>query len=266
MPSALPVTVLGAGGWLGRSVVSELQSQGRLVQPVRRETLDRWLMEVEPAGAVIDAIGLTADFRRKPFETVKAHVSVLSQVMQRPGIQTLIYLSSTRVYARSAITSEAAALPCLSSDPSDLYNLSKLTGEALVLQDPRPGFKAVRLSNVVGEGQPSTTFVGSLLQEARQTGRVQIRQPPHTAKDYIALPDVCRLLAALTGESKERLYNLGSGRNTSHLEIAGWLESHGVRVAFAEQGEAGISFPVLDTQRLNAEYGSVGNPFEQRLL
>ena len=55
----------------------------------------------------------------------------------------MLLLSSTRVYARSENTDELVQpLPCLSSDPSDLYNLSKLMGEALVLQDPRPGMKA----------------------------------------------------------------------------------------------------------------------------
>ena len=62
--------------------------------------------------------------------------------MQRPGVDQLLFLSSTQVYL-IADTHETAPLSCLSVEASDLYNLSKLLGESLVLQDPRPGFKVV---------------------------------------------------------------------------------------------------------------------------
>lgn len=79
--------------------------------------------------------------------------------------------------------------------PSDLYNLFKLLGEALVLQDPRPGMKVVRLSNVVGTRQQTSTFLGSLLEEARVSGLATIQQPVDTAKGYVAMADVVRLLS-----------------------------------------------------------------------
>ena len=146
-----------------------------------RADLPVWLREHDPQGAVIYAIGLTADFRQYPHSTAEAHVGLLSKVLQRPGISQLLFLSSTRVYARSSDTHETASLPCLSSDLSDLYNLSKLLGEALVLQDSRPALKVVRLSNVIGPGQPSNTSVGSLLEEACKGGVVTIQQPPPIA-------------------------------------------------------------------------------------
>ena len=129
----LPITVLGAGGWIGAALVADLQRQHRRVIPVHREGLPQWLAGEDPQGPVIYAIGLTADFRQRPHATAEAHVGLLSQVLQRPGLERLLFLSSTRVYARSADTCETAPLPCLSSD-LDLYNLSKLLGEALVLR------------------------------------------------------------------------------------------------------------------------------------
>ena len=53
-----------------------------------------------------------------------------------------------------------------SNDPGDLYNISKLMGESLVLNDSRNGFRVARISNVVGPSQPSATFIGSLLNES----------------------------------------------------------------------------------------------------
>lgn len=268
MSSDRPITVLGAGGWIGAALVADLQRQGRQVLAVCRAGLPAWLAERDPQGPVIYALGLTADFRQRPHATVEAHVGLLSQVLQRPGIEQLLLLSSTRVYARSLDTREATALPCLSSDPSDLYNLSKLLGEALVLQDLRPGMKVVRLSNVVGPGQPASTFVGALLEEARAGGQVTIQQPADTAKNYVALADVVRLLRLIAERGQQRLYNLGSTHNTSHAEVAVWLERQGVTVRFASgvAASGGLSFPPLVIERLAAEFESPGDPFKQTIV
>ena len=257
----LPITVLGAGGWIGAALVADLQRQGRPVRPVDRADLPAWLTDAEPQGPVIYAIGLTADFRQRPHATAEAHVGLLSRVLQRPGLEQLLLLSSTRVYSRSVDTQEATPLPCLSADPSDLYNLSKLLGEALVLQDPRHGLKVVRLSNVVGPGQPPSTFVGALLQEARSSGVATIQQPFDTAKDYVALADVVRLLPLIAEHGSERLYNLGSGRNVTHAEVGAWLERQGVRVHFAAQAVSGLQFPPLQIERLAAEFKPPVDPF-----
>lgn len=261
-----PITVLGAGGWIGTALVEDLRRQGRAVLSVARSDLNDWLAGSDASGPVIYTIGLTADFRERPYATVEAHVGLLTRVMQRPGLSQLLLLSSTRVYSRSETTDEAASLPCLSSDPSDLYNLSKLLGEAVVLQDPRPGLKVVRISNVVGPGQPDSTFVGSLLDEAARSGQVLIQQPVSMAKDYVALKDVVRLLPQIAVQGRHRLYNLGSGMNTTHKEVAAWLENQGVIVRFASQASHCLRFPELSIKRLSAEFEPPGAPFLQTLL
>lgn len=261
-----PITILGAGGWIGSALVSGLHQRGQAVNAVKRNNLDKWLSQCDAQGPVIYAIGLTADFRTRPHETADAHVGLLSRVLQRSGIRQLLLLSSTRVYARSQTTNEADPLPCLSSEPSDLYNLSKLMGESLVLQDPRPGLKVARISNVIGTGQPASTFVGSLLEDASRHGRVTIKQPPTTEKDYVALDDVVRLLPLIATKGQQRIYNLGSGFNTTHSEVATWLEDQGCKVNFATQGETKVNFPVLTIDRLSTEFEPPGAVFVQNLL
>ena len=255
------ITILGAGGWIGSELVSNLAKQGWWVNAVDRPSLESWISGQQKHGPVIYAIGLTADFRERPFDTVEAHVGILSKVLQRKNLTDLVFLSSTRVYWRSGDTSETTALPCLSSDPSDLYNLSKLLGEALVLQDPRPGMRVVRLSNVVGPRQPPSTFLGALIVEAEKTGSVTIRQSPSTSKDYVGLDDVVRLLPQIAEHGKERLYNLGSGSNSSHSDVAAWLERKGIKVSFASSSEPAVSFPSLSIDRLRAEFAPPGCPF-----
>ena len=247
--------MLGAGGWVGSALVAALQRQGQPVRAVSRVQLTDWLAEAHPA-RVIYGIGLTADFRERPYATVEAHVGLLSRVLQRQGLQAFTYLSSTRVYGRSACTREDAALPCLSSDPSDLYNLSKLLGEALVLRQKVPTFRVVRLSNVVGPAQPEDTFLGQLLFEGCKRGAVRIRQPAASIKDYVALEDVVRLLPQITQQGMKRLYNLASGTNVSHAEVAELLRERGWHVALADGQEQVIAVmhDRISIERLAAEF------------
>jgi hypothetical protein len=125
--------------------------------------------------------------------------------------------------------------------------------------------KVVRLSNVVGNGQPISTFVGALLTEARAGGEVTIQQPADTVKNYVALADVVRLLPLIAERGQQRLYNLGSSSNTSHAEVASWLRCQGVAVRFAsgDAASSGLSFPSLSIERLTSEFDPPGNPFRQ---
>jgi len=259
-------TVLGAHGWIGSALVSHLLRLGESVTAIGRQSLPDWLEAGDSQGFVIFAIGLTADFRRRPYATAEAHVTILSKVLQKPGIKNLLYLSSTRVYHRSANTNETVPLPCLSSDPSDLYNLSKLFGESLVLQKPEAGMKVVRISNVIGPSQPASTFIGALLSEAKSNGSVTIHQSPITTKDYIALSDLANLLPKIAMSGRERLYNVGTGVNTSHSQIANWLEQQGISARFSTRLESGPSFPLLDISKLLIEFDRPNDPFNQILF
>ena len=133
---------------------------------------------------------------------------------------SFLFLSSTRVYARATATSEDTSLPCAPADPSDLYNLTKLAGEAVCLADPRQTVRVVRLSNVYGGAMPDDTFLGQLLREGRGTGAVRFRQSAKSSKDYVSLAEVTRLLPAIAAGGRHRLYNLAAGVNTSHAAIA----------------------------------------------
>ena len=164
--------VLGSDGWIGSSLIRSLRAINQPVVPVCRTDLPDWLNRTDSVGPVIYAIGLTSDFRSRPFATCDAHVNVLCDVLRRKGISDFLYISSTRVYSHTSTTFETDPVCVSSSEPSDLYNLSKLLGESLVLQVDNPGFKVIRLSNVVGPNQPEVTFFGSLLRDARLTNQI----------------------------------------------------------------------------------------------
>lgn len=215
--TAQQVTVLGGRGYIGQHLAAYLQQLGHDCWVPQRD--DPGILQ-RPLGTVFYCIGLTADFRSRPFETVDAHVGVLREVLQHGRFDQLIYLSSTRVYLGAMDTFEDQPLIVNTQDSDDLYKLSKLLGESLVLHSGRP-CKVVRLSNVVGgTGGNHDSFVYSLVQEARQ-GAVLLRSAPDSEKDYICMDDVTNQLAQIAWRGQHKVYNLASGIQTTHAQ---WLE------------------------------------------
>lgn len=210
-------TVLGGQGYIGRHLVAHLKCRGQSYWAPGRGNPAVFEREL---GTVFYCAGITADFRARPFETVEAHVGLLSKLLETARFDRLIYLSSTRVYLGAADTHEDQQLVVRPQDADDLYKLSKLMGESLALHSGRD-CKVVRLSNVVGGvvGNPDS-FVYSLLCEAR-SGHILLRSHPESTKDYIHIDDVVALLAHIASSGKHRIYNVARGEQISHKR---WLE------------------------------------------
>ena len=79
------------------------------------------------------------------------------------------------------------------------------------------------------------------------------------------MADVVRLLPLIACQGRQRLYNLGSGSNTSHREVATWLMRNGVPVSFAAEAAGGLTMPPLAIERLASEFEPPGDAF-QRLM
>jgi nucleoside-diphosphate-sugar epimerase len=250
-------TILGAGGFIGAALVAWLESHGRTVHAITRGSLQALLAARRPAGHVIDCIGLTGDFRVRPLDTAEAHVGLVARCLADLQFTSFLLLSSTRVYSRAHTAQEDVAISLSSADPSDLYNLTKLAGEALCLACPRPEIRVARLSNVYGAGMSAETFLGQVLQEGQNTGGVVFNQSAVSAKDYVNIAAVVRLLPDIAAMGRSRLYNVACGRNTSHGVIAGRLRQiAGWRTSFASDAPTVLQ-PPIDTTRLETEFGQM---------
>src|SRR5215204_2623584 len=96
-------TILGASGFIGSRLAKRLGALGLEYQGVGRHDV----LPAASLGNVIYCIGLTADFRSRPFDTVEAHVCKLLHVLRNCEFDLLLYLSSTRLYnARDNSTTE----------------------------------------------------------------------------------------------------------------------------------------------------------------
>lgn len=214
-------TILGGTGQIGRALAAYLRSAGEHVH-----VPDRTSAEIydQPLGHVIYAIGVTADFRSRPIDTMQAHVCVLSRVLREAQFDSLLYLSSTRVYSGSDLATEGSTISVNPCHPSDLYNISKLAGESLCLHSGRPKVRVARLSNVVGgDDAASPNFLPSLVREAR-AGLIRLHSSLESSKDYVHIDDVSALLTAIVRDGTHPVYNVASGRPLAHKEIVERLQ------------------------------------------
>lgn len=236
------VTVLGAGGFIGSRLVRSLHQLGYEVYAPLRGATDIFERDL---GTVIYTIGLTADFRSRPYETAEAHVGYLARILEKAHYRSLTYLSSTRVYQGSCNGSEDKPLQVF-PDASGLYNLTKLTGEALCLQSGKGN--VARLANIVGEGA-SDSFVAQLLAEAA-TGTIQLRSALESAKDYLLINDAVQALIAIASSSTQGIYNVASGNNTTTAELLAALATRFSFCINVAESAPYFTFPILDTTKL----------------
>ena len=245
-------TVFGSSGFIGSNVTDYLRREGcEVVTPTRDEII---LPNVH-LGHVVYAIGLTGDFRGRPFETVNAHVTELARRMRNTSYDSWLYLSSTRVYGLlSEYVSETDPI-CVMPGPDSIYDISKLLGESLCLAIGRPTVRVARLSNVYGTSQSHHTFLGSLLEDVRAGREILIGEDPDSSKDYISIKDVVSLIHKISLQGRHQLYNLASGSPTSHRKLVDRLcELTGHTAIFRDMAPS-RTFPRINIHRITEEFG-----------
>lgn len=244
------ITVLGASGFIGRRLNERLGELNlERYAPARAENLAG-----KHLGDVIYCIGLTADFRSRPFDTVEAHVTKLLEILRNCDLDSLLYLSSTRLYeAGEQSTNEENSLRVAPLNPSDLYNVSKLMGESLALNSGRRT-RVARISNVYGADFTSKNFLSTIIRQAVTGRKIVLQTSAASGKDYISLRDVVDGLINIATSGRERIYNLASGVNVSNGELAESLRRlTGCVAEFAPAAQT-VCFPRINIERLQSEF------------
>lgn len=244
-------TILGSGGFIGSSLATQLQARGAsCFLPERNHPFS----PTKNLGHVIYSIGLTSDFRRRPMDTVRAHVSELMRVLESSNYDSFLYLSSTRVYAGSAIGDEMQNLVVNPTDPSDLYNLSKLMGEAVCFSQANEKVRVARLSNVIGNDFNSDNFLFSLIKEAIASKEINFHTSLEAAKDYVAIDDVSESLIKIAETGRQRLYNVASGKNVTNQTVVNEIIRLTGSALKTHKTVEFLKIPTISIQRLREEF------------
>ncbi|MFZ4700828.1 MAG: NAD-dependent epimerase/dehydratase family protein [Candidatus Methylumidiphilus sp.] len=213
-----------------------------------------------PLGHVIYAAGVTADFRTRPFDTLRANTSLAADLLERAEFESFLYLSSARFYRHAEHTGEEAAIFLKPGDKEDLYDLTKLTGEALCHSSDGNSVRVVRLTNVVGPDFGSKNFLFDLIRSACDTGRVDLRSALESSKDYILLQDVLGILPRIATAGRRSCYNLGAGRNLTHAELLEpILAITGAKLTVSESATRSVA-PAINIARLQKEFDFQPSP------
>lgn len=224
-------TVLGAAGFVGGRLAARLAADGWDVFAPARGDVDLFRREL---GCVFYCAGLTADYDARPFDTVEAHASLVSELIRSGSFTRLIYCSSTRLYdgLPDAEVDEARPLVFDPTDPRRVYDLSKALGENLTVARTGGRGAVARLSNVYDWEGDAPGFLSGWLIQARQAREIELASSPHIARDYIHLDDVVAALIAMADGPAPGIVNVAAGRLSTNADIAAVFERRGWTVRF----------------------------------
>lgn len=254
----MTVTILGARGFVGGRLAKRLAAEG--AEPWTPPKGDPDILKRD-LGMVFYCAGLTADYDRRPFDTVEAHASLLSELLRAGRFERLVYCSSTRLYdgLPQAEADEAIPLTFDVADPRRVYDLSKALGENLTLTRAGGHGAVARLANVFDWGEGAPGFLSEWLTQAKLSRDLVLDSSPHIRRDYIHLDDVVSALIAVSGGSG--VYNVAAGRLTSNAEIAEIFEAEGWTVRFTGEADP-PSPPNVSVERL-AALGTRARPVKE---
>lgn len=254
-------TVFGSRGFIGSHLTRALTARGYdCVTPARTDTAP-----AQDLGHAIWAIGLTADFRQRPIDTVRAHVAAVLDVLDRGRFESFLYLSSTRVYSGTSEANEGATFVVDPMNSSDLYNLSKLMGESVCHASGRQNVRVARLSNVFGPDFQSSNFLSTIIRDAVEHGQIGFSTAVDSSKDYVGIDDVTNALIEIATRGRHNIYNVAAGANTTNGAIAQALRQiTGCAARFAADART-VRFPEIVVDRIREEFSFKPTPLTEAL-
>lgn len=248
-------TIIGGKGFIGRHLTARLKNAGWNCYVPERQDI---CFGRDDMGHVFYCAGLTADYLLRPFDTVEAHVSLLSRILRTSHFESLVYLSSTRLYDSQPELAADEEMPLLlnPANPRHLYDLSKALGESICLTTGKGRARIARLSCVYKDHTDGEGFLPFLLKRiiTEKCSTLEVDSSPSFARDYITVEDVVDALILIVTKGRQSIYNVASGENTSNESLFSILtEISGCRLIPKQTAVSAIS-PRISIKRITEEF------------
>jgi UDP-glucose 4-epimerase len=157
----------------------------------------------------------------------------------RSDVAQIVYVSTVHVYGArlrpGAVVDEET--PC---EPRAAYAIARLAAEHVLAGYGPPGVIILRLTNSVGapaaaEVDRWSLVANDLCRQGTVTGRLVLRSDGTQWRDFVALADVTRILAAVArpGALAPGTYNLGKGEPLTVRQLAALVQD-----SFEDAGRA----------------------------
>jgi len=222
------VIILGASGFVGRAVHTELTRAGVEVVAHSSTTLDltrpeaaaALAGELGPGTALVFASALTPD-RGQTLDTFTTNITMAAAVARALERQPApcVFVSSDAVYGFD-VNPVTETTPVA---PGGYYGLAKYAGEKLL--EYAAGVKGLRLlslrmAGVFGPGDPHGGYGPNAF--ARSLARdhsIRIFGQGEEERDHIYIDDVARLTVALMREGASGVFNIATGYSRSFAQV-----------------------------------------------
>ena len=190
---------------------------------------------------------------------IKTNVIGLLDLFQNTKVKSAIILSSVSIYGRNNLV---PAKEDNLKKPSNLYGLSKLFQFLLsnyikdFILDKSIFIKTIIVPSIYGKGQYGKTVLPIFLQHALGNTTISILGKGQRSQDYLYVKDLTRILTELVQQNFSGVYNLGSGKETTLLELAKTIIDavNSKSKIFFKEGKFDKSRLLLDTSALRRKY------------
>ena len=193
---------------------------------------------------------------------VSPAISTISKISSiNPNIRIIFLSSGGTVYGpgHSTPISETQALI-----PSTPYSYGKIAIEhylELMANTSNLSYTILRASNPVGKWHKNQKqgFIGSAIENIRRSKPVKIFGNGETVRDYINADELALAILSVINQpeqSKNEIYNVGSGTGTSLNEILEHLHNitnTNFTTEYLPSRETDLNYNVLDCQKIKAE-------------
>jgi UDP-glucose 4-epimerase len=286
--------VLGGGGFLGINLCRRLASAGHRVRafgrrclfPEALEKIEWYLGDFCDATALAAAIE-TYDIVFHLVHTTTPHSAnldmakdvqqnvvsslALFDISRALGVERIVFVSSGgTIYGKPEQIPTPETAP---SEPITAYGVGMLAIEKyLALHQRLYGlqYRILRVANPFGPFQvpvKNQGVISALISRAISNQAIEIWGDGSVVRDYIFVDDVVEALQkAMTDESDLRIFNIGSGRGRSLIEVIKSLEElldARLQIDWKKSRTIDVPVSILAVERANAILGwAPSTPFE----